>query len=234
MDLGKYIDSQLTEIRSISAKCEAKIEEIKKKQSSGWTEMYGVPIHLSTEQIAANEPTVREAIGKIMEERDKEIEKIIQETEEKLAEEKKRAIQACAAAEPVPTDEQLRRVEQLKTEYGVGESMILAKFIEDMDFHVTNGTVYAYSYYLLARTVMQKTPESERKLQEIYIKLFPSIPERAAELKSVEDYINVFRSNIILFKFSVASPVQSQEEQIARIRMKRELAELGAINQLPQ
>lgn len=234
MDLGKYIDDQLTRIRKISSTYNTKAEELEKKQSKEWGDVLGMPVHLTTEQIANNIAIGRELVGKLFEERDAEIEKVIKETEEKLAEQKKVAIQDCVAAEPVPTDEQLRRVEHLRAEYGVGESMITADFISDMNFHVANETVSAYSYYLLAKSVMQKTPENERMLQDTYTKLFPQIAEKASALKNVEDYINVFRSNVILFKFSIATPVQTQEEQIARIRMKRELAELGAINQLVQ
>lgn len=234
MDLGKYIDDQLTKIRKIKADYDNKAEQITKTQSSEWTTFYSVPVKLSTEQIADNITLGREAIGMLMEECEAKINQVIKETEETLAGEKKKAIQAYAAAEPVPTDEQLRRVEQLKAEYGVGSTMILATFVDDMKFHVENETVYAYSYYLLAKDVMSKDPESERMLQDIYLKLFPQIPIQASVLKNVEDYINVFRSNVILFKFSVATPVKTQEEQIARIRMKRELAEMGAIDRLMQ
>mgnify|MGYP007007441569 CR=1 FL=1 len=224
MDLLKYIDTQLSRIRQTKKKYDEAIEKVNKSYSSEYVLYGGIQVHLSPEQIEVNKANGREIVGKLLEERDAEVQKIVQETEETLAIEKKRAIQVYAAAEPVPTDEDFRRVEQLKEEYSISGDMVnVGKLTADMDFHVENETVYAFAYYLLAKRTIQKTPESERILQETYTKIFPQIQVKADELKAVEDAIKVFRSQVILYKFAANENVSFEES----VRMKVELQSLG-------
>lgn len=224
MDLLKYIDTQLSKIRQTKKKYDEAIEKVNKSYASEYALYGGIQVHLSPEQVEVNKANGREIVGKLLEERDAEVQKIIQETEEALAAEKKKAIQAYTAAEPVPTDEDFRRVEQLKDEYSIGENSVnVGTLTADMNFHVENETVYAFAYYLLAKKSMQKTPETEKMLQETYIRLFPQIQVKADELKNVEDAIKVFRSQVILYKFATNENISFAES----VSMKCELQSLG-------
>lgn len=224
MGLLKYVDEQITKIRQTKKRYDEAIEKVNKSYSSEYALYGGIQVHLSPERVEANKATGREIVGKLLEECEAEVQKIIQETEETLAAEKKKAIQAYIAAEPVPTDEDFRRVEQLKEEYSIGNGAVnVGKLTADMNFHVENETVYAFAYYLLAKRTMQKTPESESILQESYIKLFPQIQVKADELKAVEDAIKVFRSQVILYRFAVNESISFEDS----VRMKCELQALG-------
>lgn len=231
MDLGKYIDEKITSLRKVHVDYQEAMEKITKHYSSEWVTMRNTPIHISPEAVAANEGIGREIAGKLIEERDAEIDKIIKEAEDTLAAEKKKAIQEYAAAEPVPTDEQLRRVDQLRSEYTVGGIFTMTKFKDEMDFHVENETVYAYPYYLLARGQLTDSLDDQERLNRIYNTLFPQITEKAAALKSVEEWIKVFRTQVILFRFSFEGDTMGQ---LDKIRLKLELQDMGTANQLAQ
>lgn len=224
MDLLVYIDSKLSRIRQTKKKYDEAIEKVNKSYASEYAFYGGIQVHLSPEQVEVNKANGREIVGKLLEERDAEVQKIVQEAEETLSAEKKKAIQEYVASEPVPTDEDFRRVEQLKDEYSNGENTVnVAKLTADMNFHVENETVYAFAYYLLAKKSMQKTPDAERVLQETYIRLFPQIQVKAAELKAVEDAIKVFKSQVILYKFAANENISFEES----VNMKCELQSLG-------
>lgn len=231
MNLASYIDDQLTKIRKTYKNYEDKAEEIKKKYSSEWIEMYGTPVHISPERVNENIQIGREVVGKLFEECDTEIGKIIKETEDTIAAEHKKAIQAYVASEPVPTDEQLKRVEQLRSEYHIGGVFATMKFMNDMDFHVKNETVYAYPYYLIAKGVLSDDIENKTRLNNIYMSLFPEIQKKADELKTVEELNNLFKTQVIIFKFNTKGEAMDLME---RIKLKLELQDMGTISQLPQ
>ncbi|MBO4998179.1 MAG: hypothetical protein J6D02_09300 [Lachnospira sp.] len=227
MDLLKYVDSQITSIRQTKIRYEKVIEDIKKKSASEYGTFGGILIKYDAEQIAANKVQAEATIIKqLYIELDKEIEKIIAETEATLALEKKKAIQEYAAAEPLPTTDDFNRIEQLKLDYGVrGDdgNIITGQFLIDMNFHIENETVFAFAYYLLAKKVMVRNPENEQMLQDIYLKLFPVIQKKADELKKVEDAINVFRSQVIIYKMDSNENLSFAES----VAMKVELQSLG-------
>jgi hypothetical protein len=68
-----------------------------------------------------------------------------------------------------------------------------------------------------------KNPENNSLLQNAYLKLFPTIQEKADELKIVEDAINVFRSQVILYKMASNENISFAES----VAMKVELESLG-------
>jgi hypothetical protein len=145
MDYIKFIDEQMTKIRQITKNYDDMIAKVKNEYSKEYA-MYGsIQVHLSDDRIEANKQTGRELVGGLMEECNAEVQKVITETEERLATEKKKAIQEYAVAEPVPTDEDFRRVEHLKSEYAIVDGVVTLNFMDDMKFNVNNGTVWAYA-----------------------------------------------------------------------------------------
>lgn len=93
----------------------------------------------------------RDVVNQMNAEYRAEVEKLIQEATEFIATVKKKAVQDLTAAEPLPTDVQLRMAEQIKKEYTTNGNAIAVdravKFQDDMNFHVENETVKAYPYY---------------------------------------------------------------------------------------
>jgi hypothetical protein len=177
---------------------------------------------LSDEKIEANKQIGRELVGAMIAERNEEVQNVINETEERLAAEKKKTIQEYAAAEPVPTDEDFRRVEYLKGEYGLIDGAVTLKFMDDMKFNVDNGTVWAYAYYLIAKK-SSNAKDNEGVLQDAFNTMFPQIQAKADDLKAVEDAINLFRSQIILYQFATTENISFAQS----IAWKGALAETG-------
>jgi hypothetical protein len=222
MDFTKYIDDQMTKIRQITKRYDDMAEKVSKEYSKEYA-MYGtVQVHLSDDKIEANKQTGRELVGALIAERDQEVRKVINETEERLAAEKKKIIQEYAAAEPVPTDEDFRRVEYLKSEYAITDGSVTLKFMDDMKFNVDNGTVWAYAYYLIAKK-SSSAKDNEGVLQDAFNTMFPQLQVKADDLKAVENAINLFRSQVILYHFSTNDNISCAQS----IAWKAALAETG-------
>lgn len=232
MDLLKYVDNQVTKIRQTKIRYDKVVEDVKKKATSEYGTFGGISIKYDAEQVAVNKSQGETVIHQLYAECDKEIEKIITETETTLVAEKKRVIQEYAAAEPVPTTDDFNRIEQLKLDYGVSSDNAIAtgRLVLDMNFHVENETVFAFAYYLLAKKVLVKTPENEQLLQDTYLKLFPIIQQKADELDAVEDAIKVFKSEVILYKMASNENLSCAES----VSMKVELESLGYYERLQE
>jgi hypothetical protein len=222
MDYIKFIDEQMTKIRQITKNYDDMIAKVKNEYSKEYA-MYGsIQVHLSDDRIEANKQTGRELVGGLMEERNAEVQKVITETEERLAAEKKKAIQEYATAEPVPTDEDFRRVEYLKSEYAIVDGVVTLNFMDDMKFNVNNGTVWAYAYYLIAKQ-SNSAKNNKSLLQDAFNTMFPKVQEKADVMKTVEDAINLFRSQVILYQFSTNENISFAQS----IAWKTALAETG-------
>jgi hypothetical protein len=222
MNYMNFIDEQMTKVWQITKSYDDVIGKVKDEYSKEYA-MYGtIQVHLSDDKIEANKQTGRELVGKLIEERNAEVQKIFTETEERLAMEKKKAIQEYASAEPVPTEEDIRRVEHLKSEYKIIGNAVSMKFMDDMKFHVDNGTVWAYAYYLIAKD-SDSADSNKSLLQDMFNTMFPQIQERADDLKTVEDAINLFKSQVILYQFSTNENISFAQS----VSWKAALAETG-------
>jgi hypothetical protein len=232
--LKKYLDSVIDDIRKLYINTQERIQEIQKNASSEWTTVYSVPVHMTPEQQATNAAIMQDAVNKLNEEYRNKVDAKIQEAMDFIATLKKTAIQDVAAAEPVPTDIQLRMAEQIKKEYGYnGNALALDRvnqFETDMNYHVDNETVKGYPYYLVA---MELFPDNAEILDSVYKKLFPSLVEKKAALADIEECERFFKATIIIHKFdTISNPTEA--DQLELIRMKTELAELGEIGKLNQ
>ena len=127
---------------------------------------------------------------------------------------KKSAIQDLTAAEPVPTDIQLRMAEQIKKEYRNGNNALsldrVKQFEADMNYHVENETVKAYPFYLAAKDLFPDNGGNADILNAAYMKLFPA------------------------HKLDTITAINSEADQLEVIRLKEELASLGEIGSLNQ
>lgn len=122
--LKKYLDGVIDDIRTLYVKTQEKLREIQKKANSEWTTVYNIPVHMTPDQQAANAAVMQDAANKLNQEYKEAVEKAIQEATDTIAAVKKSAIQDLTAAEPVPTDIQLRMAEQIKKEYRNGNNAL--------------------------------------------------------------------------------------------------------------
>lgn len=232
--MKKYLEKVIEDIRSKYVKTQEALQDIQKKANSEWTTVYSIPVHMTPEQQEATAGVMREAANQLLAAYREDVEKLVQEATDTIAAEKKVIIQALTAAEPVPTDVQLRMAEQIKKEYGSNGNALsldrVKQFESDMNYHVDNETVKGYPYYLVA---VELFPGNAEILDEVYAKLFPAIPEKKAALADVEECERFFKTAVIIHKFdTISNPTEA--DQLEMIRMKQELAELGAIDKLSQ
>lgn len=236
--LKKYLDGVINDIRTLYVKTQEHIQDIQKKATSEWTTVYSVPVHMTPEQQAANAAVMQDAANKLNQEYREAAEKAIQEAADTIATVKKAAIQDLAAAEPVPTDVQLRMAEQIKKEYGSGSKALpvdrAKQFEVDMNFHVENETVKAYPFYLAAKDLFPDDGNNANILESIYGKLFPAIAEKQAVLDGINECERFFKAAVITHKLDTIAAVTTEADQFEVIRMKQELQELGAIGTLNQ
>lgn len=236
--LKKYLDGVINDIRTLYVKTQEHIQDIQKKATSEWTTVYSVPVHMTSEQQAANAAVMQDAANKLNQEYREAVEKAIQEAADTIATVKKAAIQDLAAAEPVPTDVQLRMAEQIKKEYGSGSKALsvdrVKQFEADMNFHVENETVKAYPFYLAAKDLFPDDGNNASIFDSIYGKLFPAIAEKQAVLDGINECERFFKAAVITHKLDTIAAVTTEADQFEVIRMKQELSELGEIEKLNQ
>lgn len=233
-ELKEQLDSAIDEIRTSYIAVQEKLQDMQKKASSEWTTVYSFPVHITPEQQAVNAAAMRDEENKLNQEYREAVEKKIQETTDTIAAVKKAAIQDVTAAEPVPTDVQLRMAEQIKKEYSSGNNALsldrVKQFEADMNFHVDNETVKAYPYYLAAKDLFPDDGSNADVLNAAYTKLFPAIAEKKAVLDGIEECERWFRATVIMHKLdAISNPTETDQLEI--IRMKDELADLGAIGE---
>lgn len=236
--LKKYLDGVIDDIRTLYIKTQEKLREIQKKANSEWTTVYNVPVHMTPDQQAANAAVMQDAANKLNQEYKEAVEKAIQEAANTIAAEKKSAIQDLTAAEPVPTDVQLRMAEQIKKEYSSGNNALsldrVKQFEADMNYHVENETVKAYPFYLAAKDLFPDNGGNADILNAAYIKLFPAIAEKRSVLDGIGECERFFRAAIITHKLDTITAINSEADQLEVIRLKEELASLGEIGKLNQ
>jgi len=235
--LKRYLETTMNDIRTLYLVTQEKIAEVKKQSNSEWTKIYNTPVRMTPEQQASMAELGRDVVNQMNAEYRAEVEKLIQEATEFIATVKKKAVQDLTAAEPLPTDVQLRMAEQIKKEYTTSGNAIAVdravKFQDDMNFHVENETVKAYPYYLVAKEVFPDDANNRELLDSVYLKIFPEFAERKAALKEIEECERFFKASVIIHKFdTITNP--TEVDQLEMIRMKRELNELGAIDKLNQ
>jgi len=235
--LKRYLETTMNDIRTLYLVTQEKIAEVKKQSNSEWTKIYNTPVRMTPEQQASMAELGRDVVNQMNAEYRAEVEKLIQEATEFIATVKKKAVQDLTAAEPLPTDVQLRMAEQIKKEYTTNGNAIAVdravKFQDDMNFHVENETVKAYPYYLVAKEVFPDDANNRELLDSVYLKIFPEFAERKAALKEIEECERFFKASVIIHKFdTITNP--TEVDQLEMIRMKRELNELGAIDKLNQ
>lgn len=189
--LKKYLDSVIDDVRKLYVKTQEQIQEVQKKAQSGYSSFYNIPVRLTAEQAESQEQIGRDIANKIMADYREALEKQIQETENTITIIKKAAIQDFAAAEPVPTDLQLRMVEQIKKEYSADKGGLLLtqvkKFEDEMNYHVDNETVKGYPYYLAAKDLFPDDANNVEILNGIYMKLFPVLAEKKPLLMALKN-----------------------------------------------
>lgn len=236
--LKKYLDGVIDDVRTLYIKTQEKVQEIQKKANSEWITVYSVPVHMTLEQQAANAAVMQDAANKLNQEYKEVTEKAVQEATDFLATVKKTAIQDLTAAEPVPTDVQLRMAEQIKKEYSNGNNALsldrVKQFEADMNYHVENETVKAFPFYLAAKDLFPNNGSNADILNAAYMKLFPAITEKQAVLAEVEECERFFRAAIITHKLDTITAINSEADQLEVIRLKEELASLGEIGKLNQ
>lgn len=200
--LKKYLSGVIDDIRTLYVKTQEQVKEIQKKAGSEWTTVYSVPVHMTPEQQAANAAVMQDAANKLISNYQEAVEKAVQEALDFVATVKKTAIQELTAAEPVPTDVQLRMAEQIKKEYGSGSKALpvdrVKQFEADMNFHVENETVKAYPFYLAAKDLFPDDGNNTSILDSIYGKLFPAIAEKQAVLDGINECERWFRAAVII------------------------------------
>lgn len=232
--LKKYLSGVIDDIRMLYVKTQEQVQEIQKKAGSEWTTVYSVPVHMTPEQQAANAAVMRDAANKLISNYQEAVEKAVQEALDFVATVKKTAIQELTAAEPVPTDVQLRMVEQIKKEYSSGSKALpvdkVKQFEADMNFHVENETVKAYPFYLAAKDLFPDDGNNTSILDSIYGKLFPAIADKQAVVDGIEECERWFRAAVIIHKLdTISNPTEADQLEI--IRLKLELNDLGAIGE---
>ena len=236
--LKKYLDGVIDDIRTLYIKTQEKLREIQKKANSEWTTVYNVPVHMTPDQQAANAAVMQDAANKLNQEYKEAVEKAIQEATDAIATIKKSAIQDLTAAEPVPTDIQLRMAEQIKKEYRSGNNALsldrVKQFEADMKYHVENETVKAYPFYLAAKDLFPDNGGNADILNAAYMKLFPAITEKQSVLDEIGECERFFRAAIITHKLDTITAINSEADQLEVIRLKEELASLGEIGKLNQ
>lgn len=235
--LKKYLESVMNDIRALYIATQEKVHELKKQSKSEWTTVYSVPVHMTPEQQAANAAVMQDAANRLNTEYKEAVEKMVQEAFDFVATVKKAAIQDLTAAEPFPTDVQLRMVEQIKKEYSSGNNALsldrVKQFESDMNYHVENETVKAYPFYLAAKDLFPDDGSNADILNSVYLKLFPAIAEKQAVVDGIEDCERYFKAAVICYKFdTVREPTEA--DQLEMIRMKQELNDLGEIGKLNQ
>ena len=235
--LKRYLENTMNDIRTLYLVTQEKIAEVKKQSNSEWTKIYNTPVRMTPEQRANMAALGRDVINQMNAEYRAEVEKLIQEATEFIATVKKKAVQDLAAAEPLPTDVQLRMAEQIKKEYTTNGNAIAVdravKFQDEMNFHVENETVKAYAYYLVAKELFPDDANNREMLDSVYMKIFPEVALRTAALKEIEECERFFKASVIIHKFdTITNP--TEVDQLEMIRMKSELNELGAIDKLNQ
>ena len=235
--LKRYLETTMNDIRTLYLVTQEKIAEVKKQSNSEWTKIYNTPVRMTPEQQASMVELGRDVVNQMNAEYHAEVEKLIQEATEFIATVKKKAVQDLTAAEPLPTDVQLRMAEQIKKEYtSNGNAIVIdraVKFQDDMNFHVENETVKAYPYYLVAKEVFPDDANNRELLDSVYLKIFPALAEKKAALKEIEECERFFKASVIIHKFdTITNP--TEVDQFEMIRMKQELEELGAIDKLNQ
>lgn len=199
--LKKYLDSVIDDVRKLYVKTQEQIQEVQKKAQSGYSSFYNIPVRLTAEQAESQEQIGRDVANKIMAEYREALEKLIQETENTITIIKKAAIQDFTAAEPVPTDLQLRMVEQIKKEYSADKGGLLLtqvkKFEDEMNYHVENETVKGYPYYLAAKDLFPDDANNAEILNGVYMKLFPALVEKKAAIDGIEECERFFKTAIL-------------------------------------
>lgn len=235
--LQKYLNGVIDDMRNLYVNTQQQCEELRKQADKDWAYFGTSLMKLTENQKAGAAAIAQDAVNKLMQDYREKIDQLMQEAENFIAEVKKAAVQDLVAAEPVPTDVQLRMVDQIKREYhqtGKNELNLVEvrKFENAMNYHVENGTVKAYPYYLAA---LEMFPEKANDdiLDNIYKKLFPAVEEKKAVFAGIEECERFFKTSVICHKMDTISP-ETAVDQLEIIRMKQELAALGTIDKLNQ
>lgn len=233
--LKNYLEGVIDDIRTLYVKTQETIQDIQKQSNSGWTKVYSIPVHMTPEQQERMEEIGRDAANKAMQEYREAAEKLIQEATDHIAYVKKAAIQDLTAAEPVPTDVQLRMAEQIKKEYSKDGNALSPdrahQFEADMNYHVENETVKAYPYYLAATDIFGSA--GAERLDDIYNRLFPEIAEKQAVVDGINEVEVFFKTAMICHKFDTMQTA-TEADQLEMIRLKNELQQMGTIGELNQ
>lgn len=235
--LMKYLNGVIEEIRTLYVKTQEQIQEVRKKSLSTWNTFYNTLVKLTPEQAESQEQIGRDVVNKIMAEYHDALDKLIREAEDTIATVKKAAIQDFTAAEPVPTELQLRMMEQIKKEYATDKDGLnltqVKKFEDAMNYHVDNETVKAYPYYLAAKDLFPDDANNAEILNGVYMRLFPALTERQAVIDGIAECEKFFKTAVICHKMDTISNA-TEADQFETIRMKQELAALGTIDKLNQ
>lgn len=235
--LKKYLDGVIDDIRTLYVKTQETIQNIQKQSNSEWTKAYSIPVHMTPEQQERMKELGRDAANKAMQEYREAAEKLIQEATDHIANVKKAAIQDLTAAEPVPTDIQLRMAEQIKKEYSTDGNVLsldrVKQFERDMNYHAENETVKAYPYYMAAKDIFGDSGSNAEILNAVYNKLFPDIAAKQAVVDGINELEAFFKTAVICHKFDTIQ-VATEADQLEMIRMKEELQQLGTIGKLNQ
>lgn len=235
--LKKYLSGVIDDIRTLYVRTQEAVQEIQKQSQSEYTKIYGVPIRMTEEQRAQMSAVGQDSVNKLIFEYRETVDKAVQEALDFVATVKKTAVQDLAAAEPVPTDVQLRMAEQIKKKYNSGGNVLsidrVKQFETDMNYHVDNETVKAYPYYLAAKDLFPDNGNNADILNTVYNKLFPAIAEKQAALDGINELETYFKTAVICHKFdTISNPTEA--DQLEMIRMKEELQQLGTIGKLNQ
>lgn len=235
--LKTYLEGVIDDIRTNYIEAQEKIQEIQKAANIEYDWYGSTPVRLDSNGIAAKKQRGRDAANEKMQEYRKKAEKLIQEATDHIANVKKAAIQDLTAAEPVPTDVQLRMAEQIKKEYSTDGNVLsldrVKQFESDMNYHVENETVKAYPYYLAAKDIFGDTGSNAEILNTVYNKLFPDIAAKQAVVDGINELEAFFKTAVICHKFDTIQ-VATEADQLEMIRMKEELQQLGTIGKLNQ
>ena len=235
--LKKYLNGVIDDIRTLYVKTQEQIQKVQETAKSGYSHFYNMPVRLTAEQAETQKQIARDVANKIMAEYKETLEKFIRDAEDTIASVKKAAIQDFVAAEPVPTELQLRMVDQIKKEYSAdrgGLSLVqVKKFESALNYHTDNETIKAYPYYLAAKDLFPDDANNTEILAGIYMKQFPTLAEKKAVIDGIEECERFFKTAVICHKMDTIANA-TEVDQLEVIRMKQELAALGTIDQMNQ
>lgn len=230
MDIKQYAEQQAKKVDEIFNK-HYEDSQLIMKEAEKTTKVIGrETVELPTETVVGNIAIAKNTIVTLKQQRDEDIQKIIDETNAVIGEQLKKAAQEYYAAEPIPTEDDLKRVSIIKDQYLKGNA-VQPKFFEDMEYHVENQTVKAYPFYLVATEIVSDTDFSTRNyLNEALTRIFPELTEKAAALAELTEAQNIVRAAFLKNRMEYDKDYTSIES----ISMKQELYRMGRIAEINQ